>query len=73
MRYWKAFLVIPARTGSRVHWQGRAGLAAGKQRLAGLGAAWSLQGGWATPSDSSEALSHGATSMWPAAGQPGDS
>ncbi|XP_043415296.1 transport and Golgi organization protein 2 homolog isoform X4 [Prionailurus bengalensis] len=29
--------------GSRVHWQGRAGLAAGKQRLAGLGAAWSLQ------------------------------
>ncbi|XP_053061813.1 transport and Golgi organization protein 2 homolog isoform X3 [Acinonyx jubatus] len=43
MRYWKAFLVIPARMGSRVHWQGRAGLAAGKQRLAGLGAAWSLQ------------------------------
>nr|XP_060468913.1 transport and Golgi organization protein 2 homolog isoform X5 [Panthera onca] len=44
MRYWKAFLVIPARMGSRVHWQGRAGLAAGKQRLAGLGAAWSLRG-----------------------------
>lgn len=63
----------PRQNGKQGPLADRAGLAAGKQRLAGLGAAWSLQGGWARASDSSEALSHGATSLWPVAGQPGDS
>lgn len=63
----------PRQNGKQGPLAGWAGLAAGKQRLAGLGAAWSLQGGWARASDSSEALSHGATSLWPVAGQPGDS
>lgn len=63
----------PRQIGKQGPLAGRAGLAAGKQRLAGPGAAWSPQGGWARASDSSEALSHGATTLWPVAGQPGDS
>lgn len=75
--YWKAFLILPADTGCEGHWQVGTRLAAGRLRVTGPGAAWSLQGGWAArpwpASGTALEPSHSVPYLRPAAGQQGDS